>query len=305
MAGLALPRGRPDEKAPTPSALRLRRRLPSLRRPVGPSRGHGSSVALRPAAAARRPGPTRSGAPCLASPSVPVGTASPAVAGPQPGAAARAFDRPTTYATPSGSFASRATSKLYDHPLQDTDMEEIYEAARRSGVRLVHPFCDLDVLALRYRARTQRSRPWRPPEGHRAGGTRAPLPGPSALVSTRGGPPAKPLRGADVQRRSPDPETPAAHDRACRARRSRPAPLRDRSRTCCRPSRSAIRQQSLGRLDSRELGAVALVNEGEPPFFEVVLAVYDLNFQLIAVAPAFVAPSGRTLKFDGVFVRPQ
>jgi asparagine synthetase B (glutamine-hydrolysing) len=65
------------------------------------------------------------------------------------------FDRPTTNATPSGTFASRATSKLYDHPLQDADMEEIYEAARRSGVRLVHPFCDLDLLALRYRARSE------------------------------------------------------------------------------------------------------------------------------------------------------
>jgi hypothetical protein len=65
------------------------------------------------------------------------------------------FDRPTTHAPPTGAFASRATTKLYDHPLQDADMEEIYEAARRSGVKLAHPFCDLDLLALRYRARTE------------------------------------------------------------------------------------------------------------------------------------------------------
>jgi hypothetical protein len=34
-------------------------------------------------------------------------------------------------------------------------MEEIFEAARRSGVRLAHPFCDLDLIALRYRARPE------------------------------------------------------------------------------------------------------------------------------------------------------
>jgi FkbM family methyltransferase len=43
--------------------------------------------------------------------------------------------------------------------------------------------------------------------------------------------------------------------------------------------------------------------EGEPLFFEVVPAIYELGFQLVAVAPAFVAPSGKTLKFDGLFVR--
>jgi FkbM family methyltransferase len=43
--------------------------------------------------------------------------------------------------------------------------------------------------------------------------------------------------------------------------------------------------------------------EGEPLFFEVAPAVYDLNFRLIAVAPAFKSPSGRTLRFDGVFAR--
>jgi FkbM family methyltransferase len=44
--------------------------------------------------------------------------------------------------------------------------------------------------------------------------------------------------------------------------------------------------------------------EGEPLFFEVAPTIYDLNFRLIAVAPAFAGPSGRTLRFDGVFVRP-
>jgi FkbM family methyltransferase len=41
----------------------------------------------------------------------------------------------------------------------------------------------------------------------------------------------------------------------------------------------------------------------EPLFFEVAPAIYDLGFSLIAVAPGFVAPSGRTLRFDGLFVR--
>jgi FkbM family methyltransferase len=43
--------------------------------------------------------------------------------------------------------------------------------------------------------------------------------------------------------------------------------------------------------------------EDEPLFFEVAPAIYDLGFRLIAVAPGFVAPSGRTLRFDGLFVR--
>jgi hypothetical protein len=34
-------------------------------------------------------------------------------------------------------------------------MEELYEAGRRYGIRLAQPFCDLDVLALRYRARPE------------------------------------------------------------------------------------------------------------------------------------------------------
>ena len=51
-----------------------------------------------------------------------------------------------------------------------------------------------------------------------------------------------------------------------------------------------------------ELATERLYNE-EPLFFEVVPAIYELGFQLVAVAPAFVAPSGRTLKFDGLFVQ--
>jgi asparagine synthase (glutamine-hydrolysing) len=67
------------------------------------------------------------------------------------------FDRPTSPppSTSSRSVYLRAASKIYDHPLQDSDMEEIFEAARRSGIRLVHPFCDLDLIALRYRVRPE------------------------------------------------------------------------------------------------------------------------------------------------------
>jgi FkbM family methyltransferase len=43
--------------------------------------------------------------------------------------------------------------------------------------------------------------------------------------------------------------------------------------------------------------------EDEALFYEVSPALYELDFQLIAVAPGFVAPSGRTLRFDGLFVR--
>ena len=42
----------------------------------------------------------------------------------------------------------------------------------------------------------------------------------------------------------------------------------------------------------------------EPLFYEVAPTIYELGFRLVAVAPAFRAPSGRTLRFDGVFVRP-
>jgi Asparagine synthase/Glutamine amidotransferase domain len=67
------------------------------------------------------------------------------------------FDRPTSPppSAASRSLYLRAASKIYDHPLQDSDMEEIFEAARRSGIRLVHPFCDLDLIALRYQARPE------------------------------------------------------------------------------------------------------------------------------------------------------
>jgi hypothetical protein len=43
--------------------------------------------------------------------------------------------------------------------------------------------------------------------------------------------------------------------------------------------------------------------ENELLFFEVAPVVYDLGFQLIAVARAFAGPSGRTLRFDGLFAR--
>jgi asparagine synthase (glutamine-hydrolysing) len=64
------------------------------------------------------------------------------------------FDRPTSSlpSTSSRSVYVRAASKIFDHPLQDSDMEELFEAARRSGIRLVHPFFDQDLIALRYRA---------------------------------------------------------------------------------------------------------------------------------------------------------
>ena len=63
-------------------------------------------------------------------------------------------------------------------------------------------------------------------------------------------------------------------------------------------------KELLARADVIEVElATERLYDNEPLFFEVAPAIYELDFQLIAVAPAFVAPSGRTLKFDGVFVR--
>ena len=44
--------------------------------------------------------------------------------------------------------------------------------------------------------------------------------------------------------------------------------------------------------------------EGEPLFYEVAPALYELGFELIAVASAVTAPTGRTVRFDGLFGRP-
>lgn len=41
----------------------------------------------------------------------------------------------------------------------------------------------------------------------------------------------------------------------------------------------------------------------EPLFYEVAPALYDLGFVLIAVASAYTGPSGRTMRFDGLFAR--
>jgi FkbM family methyltransferase len=63
-------------------------------------------------------------------------------------------------------------------------------------------------------------------------------------------------------------------------------------------------QELLGRTDVVEVElATERLYEVEPLFFEVAPALYDLNFQLIAVASAFTSPSGRTLRFDGLFAR--
>jgi FkbM family methyltransferase len=63
-------------------------------------------------------------------------------------------------------------------------------------------------------------------------------------------------------------------------------------------------QDLLGRTDVVEVElATERLYEGEPLFFEVAPTLYDLNFQLIAVASAFTSPSGRTLRFDGLFAR--
>jgi FkbM family methyltransferase len=43
---------------------------------------------------------------------------------------------------------------------------------------------------------------------------------------------------------------------------------------------------------------------GEALFYEVAPALYELNFELVAVASAAVAPSGRTVRFDALFARP-
>jgi FkbM family methyltransferase len=43
----------------------------------------------------------------------------------------------------------------------------------------------------------------------------------------------------------------------------------------------------------------------EPLFYEVAPALYDLGFELIAVGSAVTAPSGRTVRFDGLFGRPE
>jgi asparagine synthase (glutamine-hydrolysing) len=67
------------------------------------------------------------------------------------------FDRASTppSSTSGRSVHNRAASNLFDHPLHDAGMEELFEASRRSGVSLVHPFFDTDVLALRYRIRPE------------------------------------------------------------------------------------------------------------------------------------------------------
>ena len=44
--------------------------------------------------------------------------------------------------------------------------------------------------------------------------------------------------------------------------------------------------------------------EEEPLFYEVAPALYDLGFELVSVASAVTAPDGRTIRFDGLFVRP-
>jgi FkbM family methyltransferase len=65
-------------------------------------------------------------------------------------------------------------------------------------------------------------------------------------------------------------------------------------------------KELLARTDCVEVElATERLYEGEPLFYEVAPALYDLNFQLIAVAPGCVAPSGRTLRFDGLFARPR
>jgi FkbM family methyltransferase len=43
----------------------------------------------------------------------------------------------------------------------------------------------------------------------------------------------------------------------------------------------------------------------EPLFYEVAPALYELGFELIAVGSAVTAPSGRTVRFDGLFGRPE
>lgn len=65
-------------------------------------------------------------------------------------------------------------------------------------------------------------------------------------------------------------------------------------------------QKLLARVDLVEIEmATERLLEGEPLFFEVAPALYKLGFRLISVSPAYKAPSGRTLKFDGAFGRPK
>jgi FkbM family methyltransferase len=53
-----------------------------------------------------------------------------------------------------------------------------------------------------------------------------------------------------------------------------------------------------------ELTTSRLYDE-EPLFYEVAPALYELGFELIAVGSAVTAPSGRTVRFDGLFGRPE
>jgi asparagine synthase (glutamine-hydrolysing) len=76
------------------------------------------------------------------------------------------FDRPTM--SPDASYDSvyaTSTGKTYDHPMQDAEMEELYDAGRRTGVRFAHPLFDVDVLRLRYRLDPQDLSPGGRPKG--------------------------------------------------------------------------------------------------------------------------------------------
>jgi asparagine synthetase B (glutamine-hydrolysing) len=66
------------------------------------------------------------------------------------------LDRPTLLESHAHRTVSlRASSKTYDHPFHDSGMEELFEAGRRAGLTMGHPFCDADLLALRYRIRPE------------------------------------------------------------------------------------------------------------------------------------------------------
>lgn len=64
-------------------------------------------------------------------------------------------------------------------------------------------------------------------------------------------------------------------------------------------------KELLARTDCVEVElATERLYDGAPLFYEVAPALYELGFELIAVASAFTAPSGRTVLFDSAFARP-
>ncbi|MBS1819445.1 MAG: hypothetical protein JSU08_16050 [Acidobacteria bacterium] len=52
---------------------------------------------------------------------------------------------------PGGSFYEQEMRTAIEHPLNAIEAEEYYEMGRRLGVRLLHPYCDADLVELLYR----------------------------------------------------------------------------------------------------------------------------------------------------------